>query len=540
MPPMSVPCTELQGGPGGTREGAGRARVGATGPGAEGTTLVGGTRAFEQAHPHREDVVGGAHRAHRHPSDAAAGRIRDRERHRQIGARDAEAVVRPVLSVHPAHGGLRRLEPALDRVAHRAHERHHLTRVELRRQRERGLRVLAAPEARGRASGGEAPLAGCRSGRQRAVHDRREPERLDEGADRAPRAPRPVQGPHQPGRHHRGEYEKHDESAHVSPGMEVCSRRVGRVGPAVSGVRRPRTARDPRLLLDRADVLQLAIEIALADAQDGGRLLAMAAALVEHALDVAPLDLLERRHLLGIPVVLERGLEPHAHRKVLGLDRAAIGQNERPLDHVLQLADVPRPQVALEHLDRLLGGLHGALGNDRRAADEVIHQQRDVALSLAQRRDVHGEHVEPVVEVLAEGAVLHHLLERAIGGGDHAHVHLDVHRPADSPKGAGLQHPQQLHLQLRREFRDLVQEDGAPVGDLEQPVLEADRAGVGALLVPEQLALEQVLVQRGAVHHHERLARAAALPVHGTRHQLLARAALAPDEHGRVGVARLA
>ena len=52
----------------------------------------------------------------------------------------------------------------------------------------------------------------------------------------------------------------------------------------------------------------------------------------------------------------------------------------------------------------------------------------------------------------------------------------------------------------------------------------------------EQLALQQVLVQRRAVDHHERLAAAPALPVYRARHELLARAAFAADQHRGVRV----
>ena len=53
-----------------------------------------------------------------------------------------------------------------------------------------------------------------------------------------------------------------------------------------------------------------------------------------------------------------------------------------------------------------------------------------------------------------------------------------------------------------------------------------------ALLVTEQLALEQRLGQRPHVHGDERLAPTRTQPVNRARHQLLAGAALALDEHG--------
>ena len=53
---------------------------------------------------------------------------------------------------------------------------------------------------------------------------------------------------------------------------------------------------------------------------------------------------------------------------------------------------------------------------------------------------------------------------------------------------------------------DLVEEDRAAVRDLEQALLVGVRAGEGAALVAEELALEQRVGQRGAVLRDEALA----------------------------------
>ena len=58
----------------------------------------------------------------------------------------------------------------------------------------------------------------------------------------------------------------------------------------------------------------------------------------------------------------------------------------------------------------------------RELLQEVLHQQRQVPLALAQRRDVDVQHVQPVVEVLAEQAARDALFEVAVGGRDDAHV----------------------------------------------------------------------------------------------------------------------
>ena len=72
------------------------------------------------------------------------------------------------------------------------------------------------------------------------------------------------------------------------------------------------------------------------------------------------------------------------------------------------------------------------------------------------------------------------------------------------------------------------------MGCLELALPAADGAREGALLVAEELRLEQRLGQRGARHGHERPRAPRALDVDGPREELLARAALALDEDGRV------
>ena len=83
---------------------------------------------------------------------------------------------------------------------------------------------------------------------------------------------------------------------------------------------------------------------------------------------------------------------------------------------------------------------------------------------------------------------------------------------------------------------NLVEKDGAALRQLEAPLLARVRAGEGALLVAEQLRLDQRVGQRRAAHFHERLLGAQRVVVNGMRNQLLAGARLAADEHGGVGL----
>ena len=74
------------------------------------------------------------------------------------------------------------------------------------------------------------------------------------------------------------------------------------------------------------------------------------------------------------------------------------------------------------------------------------------------------------------------------------------------------------------------------MGLLELADAAGDGAGEGALLVPEQLRLEQVRRERGTVDREHRRIAARAERVHHAGRDLLAGPGLAADEHGPVAV----
>jgi hypothetical protein len=168
-------------------------------------------------------------------------------------------------------------------------------------------------------------------------------------------------------------------------------------------------------------------------------------------------------------------------------------------------------------------------------ADEVVHQEADVLAAAAERRHGDRHDVRSVVEVLAESLGRHRALEVGIGGGDDPHVQTDPPGAAHALDLPLLKHAQELGLQFPLEGADLVEEQGSGLRELEPPELFLKRAGEGAALVTEQLRLDQGFRDGGRVDGHEGLLPAGPQAVNGTGDQLLARAALARDEHRRVG-----
>src|SRR5262249_37957101 len=152
--------------------------------------------------------------------------------------------------------------------------------------------------------------------------------------------------------------------------------------------------------------------------------------------------------------------------------------------------------------------------------------------SLAESWRQDRENRETVIEVLAEAALRDGPRKISVRGGDDPHVDLLGTRATHAFELASLQDTQQLRLQLQRKLTDLVQEERSTVGELEAPGPRGRRAGEGALLVTEQLALDEQRRQRRAVHLHERAGPARTAVMNRAGQQLLARARLAKEQDG--------
>src|SRR5690606_3282838 len=124
--------------------------------------------------------------------------------------------------------------------------------------------------------------------------------------------------------------------------------------------------------------VQAVVQRVQADAEDlGGRAL-VAVEVSERAHDQLPLDLADRTPDLQTlePVLLtERALET-LRQDDLAVVR--IGQDERPVDHMAQLADVSGPVIGFESLDRLVGEPPVRPVPLRELVQEVVREKRDV------------------------------------------------------------------------------------------------------------------------------------------------------------------
>src|SRR5205823_4956224 len=106
--------------------------------------------------------------------------------------------------------------------------------------------------------------------------------------------------------------------------------------------------------------------------------------------------------------------------------------------------------------------------------DEVTDQRRNIVAPIAQRGGREGDDMEAVVEVLPELPGRDQRGQVAVGGGDDPDVDVDGALTADPLEFALLQDPEQLELERRGDVADLVEQQGAAMGQLEAPELALD------------------------------------------------------------------
>ena len=163
---------------------------------------------------------------------------------------------------------------------------------------------------------------------------------------------------------------------------------------------------------------------------------------------------------------------------------------------------------------------------------EVPHERRNVARSLAQRRDRDRNHVEPKQQIVAKRAVGRRPAPRSLFVADTMRTSTRIGFPPPTRSiSLRLDGAEQLGLRLGAEVADFVEKERAAVRELEPPDAPVGRAGERAALVAEHLALHQIARNRRAIHAHERTVAPRARRVNRRRDELLARARFAGDQH---------
>src|SRR5208337_2243598 len=228
--------------------------------------------------------------------------------------------------------------------------------------------------------------------------------------------------------------------------------------------------------------------------------------------------------------------EGQAQSEVFLADFRLLGDNHGALDSVFKLANIAGPLVTVQEghggwRDTIDALVHGS----GELADKVFNQNRDIALAIAQRRQLDLKNIQAVEEVGAKAAFLDELFEFLVGGGDAAEVNLDGMRAADALDFAFLEDTQQIGLGFQADVADFIEKDGAALGNFKTALLAVLRAGKRAFFMAEKLAFEERFRQRAAMDHHQRIVVAGAGRMDRAGAEFLAGAAFAGNQNGGVG-----
>src|SRR5688500_5976495 len=142
--------------------------------------------------------------------------------------------------------------------------------------------------------------------------------------------------------------------------------------------------------------------------------------------------------------------------------------DHRALQHVAQLANVARPGVAHEALERVVGDRGWRCRKLRPQVVANAADQIDQVLSCPcpQRWKVYGHDAEPVVQILAEPPPRHLAHETPGRRPDEADIDRDDLRAALAAECPLLEHLQQLRLKRRVGVADLIEKERTSVRDL--------------------------------------------------------------------------
>jgi hypothetical protein len=146
------------------------------------------------------------------------------------------------------------------------------------------------------------------------------------------------------------------------------------------------------------------------------------------------------RYLLG-----RRGLRKKLER--VRIDVRRLGQQNRTLHHVGELAHVARPSVRTQRGPRArrqtLGGKSVVLTGE---SEKVLGEHRNVVATLAKRWQAQRHDGETVVEVLAESTGANRRHKIFVRRGDDRDVHGLAARAAEAAHSAFLDDVEQLRL----------------------------------------------------------------------------------------------
>ena len=96
-----------------------------------------------------------------------------------------------------------------------------------------------------------------------------------------------------------------------------------------------------------------------------------------------------------------------------------------PFYDILQLTNIAGPVVSHQPIDRLAADAFDPFSNPgRKLVHEKVDQQGNVIQPFAKRRQRQRKHIEPIIQILAEGSFANALEQITISRRDDPHVDL--------------------------------------------------------------------------------------------------------------------
>src|SRR3989454_8031661 len=194
--------------------------------------------------------------------------------------------------------------------------------------------------------------------------------------------------------------------------------------------------------LQQPVLLALLPQVLARNTQDLRGPLDVAAGVLEGVANVFALGVSERQpprqlELVGTSVCARGAVEPPERRQVRAFQAGPVAEDHGALDHVAQLACIARPIPSLERLQGVcVDGGDVLLELPVEPLAEVIGEERQVALDLAEGGQRHGGNTGPIKQGGPEIVGLDLLLEGAVRGGEQEGAHPPFAWAPEAPGSA--------------------------------------------------------------------------------------------------------
>src|SRR5207302_3819273 len=144
-------------------------------------------------------------------------------------------------------------------------------------------------------------------------------------------------------------------------------------------------------------------------------------------------------------------------------------QGDGAFHRVFELANVAGPIVGFQAGHPFRGNTLNRFSHcGTEALEEVASEQWNIIAAFAQGWHLYGNHAKTIVKVLAETAFRDLLFKLLVRGGNDADIHIRFFGTADRADFAFLEDAVELHLHGEAHISDLIHEERAAMGSLEQ------------------------------------------------------------------------